>query len=831
MTNLPIQQVLPELRDILNNRRNAVLTAEPGAGKTTGVPPALMDEPWMQGKTILMLEPRRLAARSAVVFMAEQKGEAVGQTVGYRMRQDTRVSRTTRITVVTEGVLTRMLQQDPGLGDVGLLIFDEFHERNLHADLGLALALEAQSILRDDLRILIMSATLDTGRVSELLGGAPVVNCPGRVYPVETIYAPPAQGTRIELAAAAAVRRALSEQPGDILVFLPGEGEIRAVQRELGRPPLPAGTRVRPLYGQLPQAEQDAAVAPAAEGERKIVLATTIAETSLTLPGIRTVIDSGLRRTQVFSPRTGMPRLETAAISRASADQRRGRAGRTAPGVCYRLWSREQHDRLPADSVPEIREADLAPLALELAVWGARDPAALPWLDAPPAAAYAQALALLGSLGALDAGGAITAHGRRLAALGAHPRAAHMLLCAAEQGDAPLACRLAALLQERDPLRGPAGQDADLTLRVEALLRFERSGGSEPEQADLQALRRIQREARVLMKQLDVPLDAPVQPAHCGRVLAYAYPDRIGQLRGGGAYTLSGGRGAELPAGQPLARSRYLVAASIDDRGTSGRVMLAAQITEAQLLESQAERIEERAQVYWDKVSGSVKARTRQMLGSLTLKEQTHDRPSPEEAAAVLLDAVAEERMSSLNWDKAAVQLRERMQFMHRLYPDWPDVSDESLCGSLREWLLPFASGMRSLRELARVPLSKALESVLTWEQRRRMDEEAPTHIKVPSGSRIAVDYSDPAAPVLAVKLQELFGQRTTPKLGGGRVPVVLHLLSPARRPVQVTSDLENFREHTYFEVKKDLKGRYPKHYWPDNPYEAVATARVRPRD
>lgn len=455
MKQLPIIQVLPDLKNILNTAQAAVLIAEPGAGKTTGTPPAFLDEPWMAGKSILMLEPRRLAARSAATYMASCLGESVGQTVGYRMRNDTKVGKNTRIVVVTEGVLTRMLQSDPSLGDVGLVIFDEFHERSLHADLGLALTLEAQAVLREDLRILIMSATLDSERVSALLGDAPVVNCPGRTYPVETIYVPTTGNLPLEKTAAAAVRRALAEQPGDILVFLPGEREIRRTQSELENGSLAEQTVIRPLYGQLPQNIQDAAVAASVQGERKVVLATSIAETSLTIEGVRTVIDTGQRRTQVFSPRTGMPSLTTVPVSKASADQRRGRAGRTAPGVCYRLWSQEEHNRLPDDNVPEIMQTDLAQLALELALWGVRDPAALSWLDAPPAAPYAQGTALLRQLGALDAGGAITPHGHSMAALGAHPRAAHMLLRAAELGTAPLACRLTALLQERDFSRVP----------------------------------------------------------------------------------------------------------------------------------------------------------------------------------------------------------------------------------------------------------------------------------------------------------------------------------------------------------------------------------------
>ncbi|WP_342440051.1 ATP-dependent helicase HrpB [Paenibacillus sp. FSL L8-0436] len=827
MKQLPIMQVLPDLKLILNKNKAAVLIAEPGAGKTTGTPPAFLNEPWMSGKSILMLEPRRLAARSAAVYMAACLGESVGQTVGYRMRMDSKVGKNTRIVVVTEGVLTRMLQSDPSLGDVGLIIFDEFHERSLHADLGLALTLEAQSVLREDLRILIMSATLDGERVSALLGGAPVVDCPGRTYPVETIYVPGSGTAQLEQAAAIAVRRALDEQHGDVLVFLPGEREIRRTERELQSGALPQGTVLRPLYGQLPQAMQDAAVAPAVPGERKVVLATSIAETSLTIEGVRTVIDTGQRRTQVFSPRTGMPRLTTVPVSKASADQRRGRAGRTAPGVCYRLWSSEEHQRLPDDNVPEIMETDLAQLALELALWGVRDPAALPWLDAPPAAPYAQGAALLHQLGALDAGGAITPHGRSMAALGAHPRAAHMLLRAAELGAAPLACRLAALLQERDLFKGPAAADSDLTLRVEALLRFERSAGTGG--ADPAILRAVQRESRNLLAQLQAAPEVPRDSSGTGLLLSFAYPDRVGQKRGDGAFLLAGGRGAAMREGQPLSRSPYIVAAGVDDRAGQGRIMLAADLPEEELLRHHAGSFTEEREVYWDKESGSVKARRRTLLGALVLKETTHERPTAEETEEVLLGVISAEGLELLPWDKGTVQLRQRMAFMHGLRTDWPDVADEALLGSLDEWLRPFIQGMRNLRDLQRLPLSRALEGMLDWNSRQKLDKEAPTHIAVPSGSRIPLDYSNPGAPVLAVRLQEMFGQVDTPRIGMGQVPVLLHLLSPARRPMQVTSDLASFWRSTYFEVKKDLKGRYPKHYWPEDPLQAAPTNRTRP--
>ncbi|MNM43991.1 ATP-dependent RNA helicase HrpB [compost metagenome] len=838
MNKLPIMRAMPELKNALAHSPSAVLIAEPGAGKTTMTPLELLNEPWMEGKTMLMLEPRRLAARAAAVYMASLLGERAGQTVGYRMRMDSRTGPDTRIIVVTEGVLTRMLQDDPSLEGTGLIIFDEFHERNLNADLGLALSLESQNVLREDLKLLIMSATLDGERVAELLGGAPVVRCAGRTFPVETEYAPPPKSVPLEKAAADAVRRALAALPGDILVFLPGEREIRRTEAELKSAPPPPGTFIAPLFGQLPQAEQDRAVAASEPGMRKVVLSTSIAETSLTIEGVRTVIDAGLRRTQVFSPRTGMTRLTTLPISKASAEQRKGRAGRTAPGVCIRLWSMEEHGRLPESDTPEMLEADLSGLALELALWGVRDPASLAWLDAPPAAPYAQAAGLLRALGALDSAGAVTPHGRLLAGLGAHPRAAHMLLRAAELGAAPLACRLAALLQERDPLRGHGSGSCDLTLRVEALLRYEAAGGHGDAGGDPAALRAVERGARALLAQLRsaVPdagqleksaAGAAADPYLCGLLLSFAYPDRIGQRRGGGAFVLSGGRGAAMGDSQQLAREPYIVVPAVDDSGTQSRILLAAPVKERDLLDHH--EANEKAEVYWDEDSSSVKAGRRLMLGEIALKETGHERPGPGEAAVVLLEVIRRQGLELLPWDKGTAQLRERMAFMHHADQNWPDVSDQGLKDKLEEWLLPYLADCRNLRDLQRLPLRDALEGMLDWESRRRLDREAPTHLAVPSGSRVAVDYTNPAAPVLAVKLQEMFGQQDTPRIGGGRIPVVLHLLSPARRPVQVTSDLASFWSGTYFEVKKDLKGRYPKHYWPDDPMQAVPTNRVRP--
>ncbi|MCZ8514504.1 ATP-dependent helicase HrpB [Paenibacillus filicis] len=828
---LPIEQALPALKEALRHHNGAVLVAPPGAGKTTRVPLAMLGEPWLQGQRILMLEPRRLAARASARYMASALGEAVGATVGYRVRLDTRVGPNTRIEVITEGVLTRMLQTDPGLEGVGLVIFDEFHERSLQADLGLALALQAQALLREDLRVLVMSATLEAEPVAILLGDAPVVRSEGRSYPVETCHVEQSVTGRIEAAVVKTVLEALDRYEGDVLVFLPGAREIRRTAEGLaaagirqGRGPI----RVAPLYGSLTQEEQDLALAPSPNGERKVVLATSIAETSLTVEGVRIVIDSGLMRVPRFSPRTGLSRLETMPVSRASADQRRGRAGRVAPGVCYRLWTEQEDRRLAPRSTPEVLEADLAPLALELLAWGVAEPAELQWLDAPPAPAMAQARELLQQLGAVDAGGAITAHGRRMAELGLHPRLAHMLLRAVPLGLALLACELAALLGERDALRAEGGPpSADLRLRVEALRR----GAAPPGyRADPAVLRSLRAEARQLQQALGLAADGGAPADRCGLLLGFAYPDRIAQRRGTGRFLLAGGRGAVLPELQPLSAEPYLVAAELDDQGPESRIFLAAPLEEAELAEHFADRIREEREIAWDRAAQAVRARRRERLGALVLREGPLASPAPEETLAALLTGIREEGLGLLPWSKSARQLQQRLVFLHRIDASWPDASDEALLATLEDWLAPHLDGRKSRESLQSLSLASLLEEALPWDKRRQLGELAPTHITVPSGSRIPVDYSDPEAPVLAVRLQEMFGLADTPRIAGGRVPLTVHLLSPASRPVQVTRDLASFWRTTYFEVKKDLKGRYPKHYWPDDPTAAVPTSRTKPR-
>ncbi|WP_372631671.1 ATP-dependent helicase HrpB [Cohnella sp.] len=828
---LPIDEALPELKRALAERSNAVLIAEPGAGKTTRVPLALLGESWLQGRKIVMLEPRRLAARSSAAYMARALGEQVGGTVGYRVKMDTKVGEGTRIEVVTEGVLTRMLQSDPALEGVGLVIFDEYHERSLQADLGLALCLQSQALLREDLKLLVMSATLEAEPVSELLGGASVVRSAGRSFPVDTVYRPRPAGEKAEEAVARAALDALRAHEGDVLAFLPGVGEIRtaeALLRERLRGSA-LGARVLPLHGSLSPEEQDRALTPLPEGERKIVLATSVAETSLTVEGVTVVIDSGLMRVSRFSPRTGMSRLDTVTVSAASADQRRGRAGRLRPGTCYRLWSVEQQSALPPRSLPEIAEADLAPLLLELAVWGVGDPGELAWLDAPPSPAVQQARELLVQLGALEAdGGKVTVHGRKMSELGKHPRIAHMLLRAQPLGLGGLACEMAVVLGERDLLRYSGGQapTADLRARIEAL----RGYGAYA--ADEGARRRLAEEARRLRRELGAGAsdEGAERADDCGLLLAFAYPDRIGRRRDSGKYLLSGGRGAEFAPGQALALEPWIVVADVDDAGADSRIRLAAPVSADRLAANAPEAFAVESDVFWDAEAKAVRGRERRKLGAIVLEEKPIGKLPEEKRLQALLEGIRSEGLEMLPWTKAARQFQERASFARRHDDSWPDLSDEALLATLEEWLAGYAEGMKSRSDLQRLNVKELLEAMLPWERRRRLDEEAPTHWTVPSGSRIPIDYGDPDAPFAAVRLQELFGLPETPRIAGGRVPLTLHLLSPAQRPVQVTRDLASFWSNAYFEVRKDLKGRYPKHYWPDNPLEAEATRRVRPR-
>ena len=819
---LPIDQVLPALRDALRGGSSAVLQAPPGAGKTTRVPLALLGEPWLAGGRMVMLEPRRLAARAAARRMADTLGERVGDTVGYRVRHESAVGPATRIVVVTEGILTRMLQRDPSLEEFGLVIFDEFHERSIHADLGLALTLQTRAVLREDLRVLVMSATLEGRAVAALLGSAAVVTSEGRTYPVEIRHHARRAGTKLEPAVAAAVREALDAEAGDVLVFLPGTGEIRRVEGLLRD----VDADVIPLHGNLSPDQQDRAILPSPPGARKVVLATSIAETSLTIEGVRVVVDAGLSRVPRYSPRTGMTRLATVRVSRASAEQRRGRAGRIAPGVCYRLWSRQEDAALPERSSPEILQADLTPLALDLAAAGVRDPADLRWLDPPPAAAFSEARSLLVQLGALDRHGAFTRHGAAMTRLALHPRLSHMVMKASELGDRDTACELAALLTERDPLRRTEGvPEADIRTRLD-LLR----GTTVRHDVDREALRRARAEVAACRRGGGAGRGQGAG-AGVGVLLSLAYPDRIAQRRQGqvGRFLLRNGLGAFLGP-QGLSREDYLVIPELDGKPPESRVLMAAPISVEEIREWFESDIGIEDVVEWDPSSRAVSARRRERLGAIIFRDTALRKPDPGLVAGALMEGVRREGLHVLPWDDSARRTRERITFVRALGDGWPDVSDRALTDSLEEWLAPRSAGAASLDDLARVDLSAALLDLLSWEQRAALERAAPTHVTVPSGTRVPVDYGDPTLPVLAVRLQEMFGLTETPRVGGGAVPLTLHLLSPAGRPVQVTRDLAGFWRTTYFEVRKDLKGRYPRHHWPDDPLEAEPTSRVKRR-
>ena len=834
MSDLPIDDVLPDLKRALRERTEAVLQAPTGAGKTTRVPLALLGEEWLGGDKIIVLEPRRLAARSAAQYMARQLGEEAGETVGYRVRMDTQVSRRTRIEVVTEGVLTRMLQDDPALEGVGAVLFDEFHERNLQADLGLALTLQAREVFRPELRVLVMSATLDTGPIAGLVDDAPLIQSEGRSYPVDVHYAdqPLSPGDRIEPPVAAKVQEVLQETDGDVLVFLPGAGEIRRTESRLDGD-VPDDVTLRPLFGNLPPGEQDAAIEPSPEGERKVVLATDIAETSLTIEGVRVVVDSGLRRAPRFDATTGMTRLDTVRVSQASADQRTGRAGRVAPGACYRLWTERTQHHLDPHTAPEIENADLAPLALELAMWGTPDPSDLRWLDPPPDDAYEQAQTLLRRLGAIDADGAITDHGREMAELGLHPRLAHMLIDAQALGHGAVACDLAALLSERDIFKGQGeAPDVDLRLRLEALHRLRRGERPTPNHArsyvvPYGAVGHVRKVADHWRRTLGVDQSKEGDVEVAGLLTAFAYPDRLAQRRTGqtGRFRLRTGRAATLPRPQLLSDADYLVAAHVDARRQENRIFLAAPITEDEVVDVFGDQITTEADVAWDAESQRVEARRREQLGALTLTEGPLESPDPTAVAEALAEGIRAAGLDLLPWTDHARQLQHRIQFLHHhLGDDWPDVSDEALLDTIEDWLLPHLYGLKRADDLREINLPQRLRDRLTYDQRDRLEAWAPTHIAVPSGFDRPIDYSSPEAPVLAVRLQELFGRTETPRIANGRVPLTLHLLSPAQRPVQITQDLEGFWQDTYHEVRKDMRGRYPKHYWPEDPLNAPAT-------
>jgi ATP-dependent helicase HrpB len=810
-TPLPIDDALPRLIAALGTSNAAVLVAPPGAGKTTRVPLALLDQDWAKDKKILLLEPRRLAARAAAARMASTLGEQVGDTVGLRVRFGSKISKRTRIEVITEGVFTRLMLDDPSLDGIAAVLFDEFHERSLDADLGLALAREVQEGLRDDLKVLVMSATLDGVRVAALLDGAPVVESEGRAFPVETRYLGRDPRERIERPVADAVQRALRADPGSVLVFLPGAAEIRRTETLLKEQVRDPDVDIVALFGALDARDQDRAISPAPPGRRKVVLATSIAETSLTIEGVRIVIDSGLARVPHYEPDVGLTRLETVRVSRAAADQRRGRAGRTEPGVCYRLWDEPQTGSLEAYTRPEILSADLSSFVLDLAQWGASDPSKLAFIDQPPASAMNEAKALLVELGAIDAAGRITDEGRKLRVLPLPPRLARMVVDAGEKGAGAQAAAIAAVLTER----GLGGDDVDLSHRLD---QFHRDRSRRAEDAKTMAKRWAPGGGNGEMS--------------VGAILALAYPDRVAKSRGsGGAFLLANGRGGQVDPASALAREPFLVVAELTGAAASSRIVLAAAITLQEIEARFAGKIEDRDAVTFDANSASLRARRSRRLGSLVLAEQIKQVTPDAETARTLAQGIVELGVERLDWNKAALQFRTRVEFLRRAEGDeWSDLSDEGLARSAADWLEPLLAGKTARSQLTAGELFDAVSNLVPWNLRRRLDSEAPTHFTAPTGSQVAVDYEAEQGPTVSIRVQELFGLSQHPAIAGGRIPLVIELLSPGHKPVQITRDLPGFWRGSYADVRTDLRGRYPRHPWPDNPAAALPTRRAKPR-
>ncbi|MDQ0505170.1 ATP-dependent helicase HrpB [Xanthobacter agilis] len=817
---LPIDAVLGDLAATLAASACAVLVAPPGAGKTTRVPLALLEQPWVKGGRILVLEPRRLAARAAAHRMAQTLGERVGETVGYRVRLKAEVSRRTRIEVVTEGVFTRMVLDDPELSGVAAVLFDEFHERSLDADLGLALALDSQRSLRPDLRLLAMSATLDGARVASLMGDgatpAPVVESEGRAFPVETHYLGRDPRTPIDRQMADAVLKALSRERGSVLAFLPGAAEIRRTEDLLRAAVRDPDTDIAPLFGALDTDAQDRAVLPAPKGRRKVVLATSIAETSLTIEGVRVVVDSGLARVPRFEPDVGLTRLETLRVSRASADQRRGRAGRTAPGVCYRLWGEGETAALPAFATPEILAADLTGLVLDLARVGVRDPATLPFLDPPPAPAVCEAKALLRLLGALDTGGGVTPLGQRMARLPLPPRLAHMVVTGADRGAGRRAADIAALVSER----GLGGDGVDLLHRLDTV-RHDRSRRAED-------ARRLAGRWAELAGGATVSEEAPSPAA----LLALAYPDRVAKARGDGTrFLLANGRGAVMDPAASLARAPFLAVAEVTGRAEAARITLAAALTGDEVETQFADAITEGTEVAFDPASGTVRARRVRRLGALVLADAPQPVPADAATARILADGLAGADLSRLPLSPALKQWRARIAFLRAAEgEDWPDLSDATLAATAGTWLAPFLEGRTGRADVGADTVSNALHALLPYGLGARLEAEAPTHFTAPTGSRLAIDYDAEGGPQVEVRVQELFGLKAHPAIAGGRVPLTLALLSPAHRPIQVTKDLPQFWRGSWREVRTEMRGRYPRHPWPEDPAEAPPTTRAKPR-
>ncbi|MEH2623055.1 ATP-dependent helicase HrpB [Bradyrhizobium sp. AZCC 1719] len=866
-TPLPIDAVLDELDRTLSASNTAVLVAPPGAGKTTRVPLALLDAPWLKDKKIIMLEPRRIAARASAERMARTLGERAGETVGYRVRFGSKISRATRIEVVTEGIFSRQILDDPELNGVAAVLFDEFHERSLDADLGLALARDAQTGLREDLRILVMSATLDGARVGKLLGDAPVVASEGRAFAVETRYLGRKADAPIERQMADAIATALRADPGSVLAFLPGAAEIRRTQNFLGERVHDASVEIVPLFGALEAAVQDRAIAPAPKGQRKVVLATSIAETSLTIEGVRIVVDSGLARVPRYEPDIGLTRLETVRASRAAVDQRRGRAGRTEPGVCYRLWDEPQTASLAAYTQPEILSADLSSLVLDLAQWGVRDPATLAFLDPPPAPALKEAGSLLLELGALDSDGRITAEGKSLRALALPPRLARMIVDSHRLGAGEEAAEIAAVLTER----GLGGDSVDLDVRLDQFRRDRSSRASSARSLAQRWAQQVGAEERALSSpsplagegrgegstrvvfpgltpspNLESELRSPRTPQgggepgqsrvpnaelSTGLMLALAFPDRVARNRGNGSFVLANGRGAAVEQGSSLGRAPYIAVAELTGTAAQGRILLAAPIAQEDIEAHFADQIESTEEISFDRGAMALRARRKRTLHAITLSEAPMALSPSAETARIFAAGLVAAGLDKLPWSKSLKQWRDRVMFLRKAEGEsWPDLSDAALAAEAENWLVPALHDKTSLKDFSSGDLSDTLMMLLPWELRARLEREAPTHFEAPTGTMLAIDYEAEQGPTIAVRLQELFGLNTHPSIAKGKVPLVLELLSPAQRPVQVTRDLPGFWRGSYAAVRSDLRGRYPRHPWPEDPANALPTRRVKPR-
>ena len=828
---MPIDVVLDDLARTLAGGNAAVLVAPPGAGKTTRVPLALLDSPWLKDKKIIMLEPRRIAARASAERMAKTLGEAVGQTVGYRVRFGSKISRATRIEVVTEGIFSRQILDDPELSGVAAVLFDEFHERSLDADLGLALARDAQTGLREDLRILVMSATLDGARVAKLLGEAPVVASEGRAFPVETRYLGRKADAPLERQMADAIATALRADPGSVLAFLPGAAEIRRTQNFLAERINDASIEIVPLFGALDAGVQDRAIAPAPKGQRKVVLATSIAETSLTIEGVRIVVDSGVARVPRYEPDIGLTRLETVRASRAAVDQRRGRAGRTEPGVCYRLWDEPQTASLAAYTQPEILSADLSSLVLDLAQWGVSDPATLAFLDPPPLPALKEAKSLLRELGALDGDGRITAEGNSLRALALPPRLARMIVDSHRLGAGEEAADIAAILTER----GLGGDSVDLEHRLD---QFRRDRSQRATSARSLARRWAEQVAKDERRASSSPSPLVGEgrgegAPSTGIMLALAFPDRVARNRGNGSFVLANGRGAAVDQTSSLARTPYIAVGELTGTAAQGKILLAAPIAQADIELRFASEIETSDEISFDRGAMALRARRKRTLHAITLSEAPLALTPSVETARVLADGLVAAGIDRLPWSKPAKQWRDRVMFLRKAEGDasaWPDLSDDALAEQRENWLASALQDKLSLKDFSSGDLSDALMTLLPWELRARLEREAPTHFEAPTGTQLAIDYEAEQGPTIAVRLQELFGLNTHPSIAAGKVPLVLELLSPAQRPVQVTRDLPGFWRGSYAAVRSDMRGRYPRHPWPEDPASALPTRRVKPR-